>query len=115
MSAEWPVVTPDDDGIRPAGEPDACFYCQAKVGDPHGQDCVCVVKKVRLRYVFEADVTTPHHWDEQHILYHRNDGSWCADNALDDLEKAGEADGCLCSSFKCEFVEVVDPRPRRAP
>jgi hypothetical protein len=36
----WPLVAPNDDGIRPAGPRDACFYCRQKVGQPHKPDCV---------------------------------------------------------------------------
>ena len=45
----WPLVDPKDDGIRPAGRPDECFYCRQKVGEPHGQKCVIVNKLVEMR------------------------------------------------------------------
>lgn len=46
---------PNDDGIRPAGPPDVCFYCNQKVGFPHIQTCVAVKKTVRLRFLVEVD------------------------------------------------------------
>lgn len=48
----WPLVDPNDDGIRPAGKPDECFYCNSKVGEEHGRQCCIVTKLVRLEYTF---------------------------------------------------------------
>ena len=44
-----PLVLKDDDGIRPAGRPNQCFYCNQQVGKPHKQDCACLVTKERTR------------------------------------------------------------------
>lgn len=111
----WPLVAPDDDGIRPAGSPDRCFYCRVQVGEAHGADCVRVKKRVRLRYSFVLDVDVPHAWDEAQILFFRNEGHWCADDALGELKEsvAGEEE-CLCSRFECSFESVVDATPRAA-
>ncbi len=43
---DWPVVHELDDGIRPAGPPDACLYCGQKVSSPHSKDCVMVTKRI---------------------------------------------------------------------
>lgn len=110
--ADFPLVLPDDDGIRPAGPPDGCFYCRSKVGTPHGRGCVAVEKTVRVRYVFELDIPVPHHWAGSDLEAHRNGGAWCADNALTHLEAAREAAGCLCGVFRCEYVGDVDAAPR---
>lgn len=113
VDQDWPLVVADDDGIRAAGRPDRCFYCGGQVGQPHGPDCVCVTKRVQLRYSFILDVDVPHGWDEDHILLYRNDSSWCADNALDELEAStGDVD-CLCPRFECFLESVVDDTPRR--
>jgi hypothetical protein len=113
----WPLVALNDDGLRPAGEADACFYCRQRVGQPHALDCVIVKKRVRLRYLIEVDVDLPHVWDEAAILFHRNESSWCADNAVREILAhtgvgTNEQD-CLCPRFTCEFVRVVDATPRR--
>lgn len=115
QTVAWPVVLPNDDGIRPAGEPNECFYCRQHVGEPHTRDCVTIHKRVRLRYVFEVDVEVPHKWDKDTIELHRNGsiGRWCADNAIDDLDHEtarGDA-SCWCSRFRAEFVEVLDDTP----
>ena len=144
----WPLVDVHDDGIRPAGSPDACFYCRRKVGEPHKQDCVMVHKLVEHRvtvdfpdggvarglWIFEE----PHEWDQAMSEFHKNEGSWCANNLLrpsdasiaagfdvqpvqwehaEDAEKVralkGSGGGCLCSYTGLELVRVVDPTPRR--
>ena len=45
----WPLVDVKDDGIRPAGSPDECFYCCQKVGQLHKLDCVIVEKLIEMR------------------------------------------------------------------
>ncbi|HYE20102.1 MAG TPA: hypothetical protein VEA69_16760 [Tepidisphaeraceae bacterium] len=112
----WPLVLPNDDGIRPAGPPDECFYCRQKVGTPHGPTCVCVTRRVKVRYTFEIEIDVPHHWDDDHVHFHRNESSWCATNGLDDVtnfvDRQQGANGCVCPWFKCEVVEEVDGTPR---
>ena len=113
---EWPLVVENDDGIRPAGPPDECFYCQQKVGQPHGRECVIVTKRVKVRYTMEIEIVVPHDWDEHMIDFHRNDSSWCASNAVEDIkdyvDRMGE-DECLCSKFKSEYLGVADDTPTR--
>lgn len=109
----WPEVLEDDDGIRPAGPPDECFYCHQKVGQGHGLDCPCVEKTVLLRYTFEIPVRVPWFWESDDVENHRNWRS-CADNTLFDLEEISEGDGCLCDHFHCEFLKILDATPTRA-
>ncbi len=115
----WPMVVWNDDGIRPAGPADACFYCNEKIGSLHGADCVIVQKKIRARYIIEVDLTVPYHWTAEDFEFHRNDGSWCADNAIGDIERhQSMTDGkdctpCLCDRFRAEFVSVLDDQPIR--
>ena len=110
---EWPVVLENDDGIRPAGEPDKCFfYCGQKVGQPHGRDCVTITKIVKVRYTFEVDIEVPHFWGSGDIEDHRNESSWCADNAFDEID-AYVGDACACGCFSAKFVSEVDATPRQ--
>jgi len=143
MSGDWPLVDPRDDGIRPAGRPDECFYCHRRVGYTHGRECVIVQKRVEMRvtaklpgsavtgrWVFDE----PHEWDEVMSEFHKNESSWCANNFLDECAKPGavewddgadpwaelealvddESGRCLCGVLSFEFVRVVDPTPRRS-
>lgn len=107
-----PPVTPDDDGIRPAGPPDACLYCKQKVGDPHLAECVTVKRTVVVRMTVEYEVDVPQSWDKEQIEFHRNEGSWCANNALDELAQlhdAESAETCLCPSARFEYVGEAKP------
>lgn len=103
----------DADGLTwPTTGPRGCDHCRARAGTPHAAGCVVVKKRVRLRYTYEVEVDVPHDWDREMIEFHRNDGTWCADNSLDELAES-QADGhCLCGRFRAEFVEVTDGTPR---
>lgn len=132
-SEGWPQVRPDDNGIRPAGKPDECFYCRQKVGQPHGKDCVCVDKVVRYDVFIKGEKLgtferhEPHAWTPQECEFHKNRSSWCKDNSVDyikwsddrgqqlvdkHLENAdGEGSSCTCSLLTFKFVEVTDEGP----
>lgn len=103
------IVTPE--AARPAGLPDRCFYCDRPVGDTHDEgECVLVKRKVRIRMTVEYDINVPAHWDKGRIEFHRNDGTWCADNALDELAAEASREGCLCPHTRFEYVrEVCEP------
>jgi len=109
----WPIVTLDDDGIRPAGPADECFYCRAKLGQPHDETCVTVHQKVRVRYSFDVDIDVPHSWTTEDIEFHRNDSSWCAGNAIDELSRMYPENGsaCPCHVFTAKVLEFVDRTP----
>ncbi len=113
-----PLVLPNDNGIRPAGKSNQCFYCDQEVGNAHISDCVILQRKVRVRYSFDIEIEMPHHWTEADILFNRNDGSWCADNAIQELEEYVNDTknchtGCLCSVFSCEVLEIPEAKPYR--
>lgn len=118
------LVLPNDDGLRPNGEPDECFYCGQKIGTPHKPECVCLRKTVKVRFVIEFVKEEPTSWTKHDIEFRYNEGSWCGSNVVgilrglaDDLEKheATNEEGCLCSNVSCEFIEDVDPTPRSKP
>lgn len=113
----WPLVDPDDHGIRPAGKPDACFYCSSVVGTEHARDCVIVTKRVKVRYTLEIEVDVPYAWNKEFFEFHRNESSWCADNVVDEItayvERLDSEGGCVCDNFKAEFISVTDGTPKR--
>jgi hypothetical protein len=114
MSDAWPVVLSDDDGIRPAGPPDGCFYCKAKVGQEHQRDCVIVKKVIKARYTFEVPTMIPWFWGPEDFESHRNESSSCSNNIVTfDLAQAVGRDGCLCQFATSEWIEEVDTTPRR--
>lgn len=129
----WPAVVPRDDGIRPAGPADECFYCHRKVGEHHELDCVCVSSRVRWDVLDARTHAKVGTWEtyERHgaslgeLEFLRNLGTWCAGNAVDDIkwlpgaeEFAAEVraanepdDSCPCSLLEFEFADIVDPSP----
>jgi hypothetical protein len=138
----WPLVDPLDDGIRPAGKSDECFYCGQRVGRPHDRECVIVTKRVEMRV--EARLPSgevlrgtwqfddPYFWDAGMVEFHKNESSWCASNFMNvaerngdvawdpgsegAFEKLGELDteeNCLCGVLSFTFERVVDDAPRR--
>ena len=109
-----PLVLPNDDGIRPAGKPDECFYCGQKVGNPHLPECVILCRKVKVRYSYEIEIEVPWSWNKEDIEFHRNIGSWCADNTINEIEKYKRDNNCcLCHCFKAEVLEIPDALPYR--
>lgn len=129
----WPLVHSRDDGIRPAGAPDECFYCGQKAGSPHLRACVVVKKKVEIKVysrdnslsgLFETNEPWSH--DAKMIEFRYNESSWCMSNVTDrevrwqqpdasarlqELEK--KSGGCLCGALVFRFVRVVDETPER--
>lgn len=92
------------EAMRPASKNLECFYCQSPIGSNHKQDCVLVKKKVTVRMTVEYEIEVPAYWDKDDVEFHRNEGSWCADNAIDELSKYGGEDGCICPVAEFEYL-----------
>ncbi len=82
-----------------------CFYCQRKVGERHAEDCVLIKKEVRIKLTLEYDVTVPASWGKETVEFHRNEGTWCADNLLDELTELTEHGFCLCGRAHFSYVK----------
>jgi hypothetical protein len=65
-------------------------------------------RTVIVRMTVEYPVEVPADWDSHMIEFHRNDSSWCASNALNELEElygCENFDSCMCNgSTKFEYV-----------
>lgn len=95
--------------MRPASKERRCFYCLEPVGGCHKSDCVLVSKRVMVRMVVEYEVEVPSDWDKEAIEFHRNDSSWCANNALDELGKLyGEEEEATCMCWCTKFDYLRD-------
>ena len=95
---------------RPASDVLECFYCQTPIGGHHKPECVLISKKVKIRMTLEYEVTVPASWHKGQIEFHRNEGGWCADNALDELADLTDAGGCLCGASRFEYLQdASDP------
>lgn len=97
----------NENATRPAGRNDECFYCQRKLGEEHKEDCVIRKRTIVLKYSFEVVVEIPEDWDQHQIEFHRNESSWCANNAIQDLKKRKE-NVCYCNGFTCEYLREAD-------
>lgn len=96
--------------VRPAGPQDRCFYCRQIIGTPHDFSCVLLKRKVKVRLTVEYEVDVPAEWDKEQIEFHRNEGSWCANNALDELTALfrSENSPCMCELSHFEVVSLSD-------
>lgn len=99
------LVTPEN-GPRPNGPPDECFYCQAKVGTPHVNGCCCRLRSVVATFSINLILKVPEHWEKEDIEFKFNDGTWCASNLLRELYLRfgqDEAEKCACGFIKAEY------------
>ena len=92
---------------RPAKMDGTCFYCSQPIGAAHKDDCVLIRKRVRLKMTVVYEVDVPAFWDKDAVESHRNIGTWCANNAIDELNNLP---GCLCDYAKFEFIEDTSGR-----
>jgi len=102
-------VTPE--AMRPASDELRCFYCHEAVGGMHKDDCVLIMKLVKVRLTLEYEVPFPAHWTAHDVEFQRNDGSWCAGNLVGELARlSADNEGCLCNSAHYEYIgEASDP------
>lgn len=102
------TVEPDD---RHGGDV-RCFYCHEAVGAPHKPECVRITRKALVRAIIEYEVDVapmgdPDDKAAEHFEFHRNEGSWCADNMLRELSDLCGENGCLCGRVKFAFVRFT--------
>ena len=103
-------VRPED--ARPAGSPDECVYCHAKVGAQHNNGCSVISKSVVVRISYEVVATVPRDWDKGLIsFFFSGGGSRCKNNDLEALAKWAaehEDEACVCEVTVAEFVRDAD-------
>lgn len=105
MSKYPPIVKKDDE--RPAGKGSGhCFYCPGKIGKRHAEDCVLWTKKVLVRMTVEYPREVPMFWTQNNIEFHLNEGTWCGDNAVDELQELPDDYVCQHSEFK--YIKDLD-------
>ncbi|HQR21884.1 MAG TPA: hypothetical protein PKV98_13505 [Burkholderiaceae bacterium] len=94
-------------GMRPNSRSEHCFYCGEPVGANHKSNCVLVLRKAKVRMTIEYEIEVPASWGADLVEFQRNGGSWCASNALAELEKLEDSCGCLCNTnIRFECVEL---------
>lgn len=90
--------------MRPASDKEACFRCGQPVGSEHKPDCVTIRKKVKVRMTVEYEISVPNHWNKEDIEFHRNEGTWCSSNAVDELSEIIGEDGCICNCTHFDYL-----------
>lgn len=116
------VWTVGNEGVRPAGPPDRCFYCDQRVGGQHAFDCVIRQKTVVVELVMKVVIAVPESWGQDSIHFRYNESTYCYDNMVPTIEKAVASlkrisederesfdrpdamAGCLCSQMTLNYV-----------
>ena len=105
------VKVTNENGPRPAGKPDECFYCKQPIGTNHEEKCVCIQKVVLVKVTLEIPYILSNYWSEPDIDFYFNKSSWCANNIVNYLEvlqnAKSEDSPCLCSGFTGEYLRDV--------
>lgn len=96
-------ITENDDGIRPAGKPDECFYCRKSVGSEHEDGCVITWKHKKVELVAKVEFTeeVPEHWTKEDIIFRFNESTWCASNLFNRFHQS--IGGCGCEETTVEL------------
>lgn len=118
MKREKWTVTADDDGIRPAGPDDECFYCRAKVGSEHETECVIREQTVVIELTIEVVVKMPESWSDDAIEFKYNESSSCKSGLIEDIMRMDKrmrpVGNCLCGAGQVRFVrEATDDDEER--
>lgn len=93
-----------DDGVRPAGDPNKCFYCGSPKGQAHTTECVCLQRSVVVTLTLDYVVSVPRYWTKDDVEFHRNESSWCTNNFIGELGAIEDTGHCLCQQAKFTFV-----------
>lgn len=67
------------------------------------------MRKVRLKVTFEVDYQVPDDWDDDMVLFHVNESSFCTNNLLRDKMAQSDAGGdCACFPHDVELVRETE-------
>ena len=92
-------------GVRPAGKPDECFYCHAKVGEEHKEDCAIRCRTVNVDFTIHTVMRVPECWTEDDINFKFNESSWCVSNLINDIVSREEKlDKCPCFITEAKYM-----------
>ena len=106
------IVKMNEESVRLASPSDECVYCERNVGDEHAEDCVTLMREVRVRLSIEIIRSVPETWTAAEIDDEMNRGSYSG-NLMTELEAHVAAltrdGGCLCGKLIGEYVGEVKP------
>ena len=99
---------------RPARRDGTCFYCSQPLGSEHQAGCVILSRTVVVKFEIEAVVSVPRDWDQSMVEFKYNDGTWCANNLIDDLtnwRERADADPnapCACGGQSATYLREAE-------
>ena len=106
---ETHLVTPEN-GARPGPEADRCLYCNQPMGAEHLTTCACRKRTIVVRMTIEYVVQTWAGDDAAESMDFRGEGSWCCNNALDEIARYHVEPHCLCDRASFEYVREADAK-----
>ena len=77
--------------VRPAGDPDKCFYCGVNLGEQHKAACVIRQRTVVVDVTIRMVRLIPEKWTAEDLEFVMNNGSWCATNIISEIEHLDES------------------------
>ncbi len=96
------IVTADD--VPPAGLPGECFWCYAKIGEPHKYECSTVTKPVEVAITITGVIDVPISWDADMVELHMNRPTNCINNQLDYIQRDAF---CFCGLAEGKYLKDV--------
>lgn len=79
-----------ENGPRPAGRPDECFYCHEKIGANHKSDCVLATKLVKVVLKATMLVEVPQSFSNEDTRFWLTESSNCSSNQIQQLIEEDE-------------------------
>lgn len=94
----WPVEA------DPRNVDNTCMYCGAKEGEQHNQGCVCRRRSIVMKMEMNIVMEVPENWEVSTCEFNKNDGTWCASNIIQDLQKIDKDLGWLCGMVNFKYL-----------
>lgn len=103
-------LEPVETGERPNAYPGSagkCMYCKSPLGEPHTENCVVPQRSVVVKITVHYVVSVPRCFTSEEIESHRNDGSFCLGNDIEQIfeeTEAVEGQCNICQRAAMKFV-----------
>ncbi len=92
------------DNVPPRGKPGECFWCHAKMGEPHKYECSTITKPVEVAITITGVIDVPISWDAEMIELHMNRKGNCINNQLDYIQRDAM---CFCGLYEAKYIQDV--------
>lgn len=58
-----------------------------------------------ISIVIDLPMEFPEDWDDDMIEWHLNEGTYCCDNLINELQNYSKENGCICNITNCKVRE----------